>query len=121
MISWDAAQLDCQDLASDTTATSLTFFKRMMNSGYKIMLAELNRPVIERTQTASTVASQQYYQLPQDFNFMKTLACSCEELEKKGQLPKSFQFKTTLDLCSYNSADDFVHQQKGDSHLPDNH
>lgn len=55
------------------------------------------------------------------FNFMKNLACSCEKLEKKGQLPKSFQFKTTLDLCSYNSADDFVHQQKGDSHLPDNH
>ncbi len=52
------------------------------------------------------------------FNFMKTLACTCEDLEKKGQLPKSFQFKTTLDLCAYSTADDFVHNQKGDSHLP---
>ena len=52
------------------------------------------------------------------FNFMKTLACSCENLAKAGTLPKSFQFKTTLDLCSYSSADDFIHNQKGDSHLP---
>lgn len=52
------------------------------------------------------------------FNFMKTLACSCEDMEKLGQLPKSFQFKTTLDLCSYSTADDFTHHQKGDSHLP---
>ena len=52
------------------------------------------------------------------FNFMKTLACSCEDLSKAGVLPKSFQFKTTLDLCSYSSADDFIDNQKGDSHLP---
>lgn len=52
------------------------------------------------------------------FNFMKTLACTCDDLSKKGQLPKSFQFKTTLDLCSYSTSDDFIHNQKGDSHLP---
>ena len=51
------------------------------------------------------------------FNFMKTLACSCDELNKLGQLPKSFQFKTALDLCSYSTSDDFIHHQKGDSHL----
>ncbi len=51
------------------------------------------------------------------FEFMKVLACTCEELNKKGQLPKSFQFKTALDLCSYSTSDDFIHQQKGDSHL----
>ena len=51
------------------------------------------------------------------FNFMKNLACSCEELSKNGQLPKSFQFKTALDLCSYSTSDDFIHHQKGDSHL----
>ena len=51
------------------------------------------------------------------FNFMKTLACTCEDLSKKGQLPKSFQFKTALDLCSYSTSDDFIHHQKGDSHL----
>lgn len=51
------------------------------------------------------------------FNFMKTLACTCDDLDKKGQLPKSFQFKTTLDLCSYSTSDEFIHHQKGDSHL----
>lgn len=51
------------------------------------------------------------------FNFMKTLACTCDDLSKKGQLPKSFQFKTTLDLCSYSTSDDFIHNQKGDKHL----
>lgn len=51
------------------------------------------------------------------FNFMKTLACTCDDLSKKGQLPDSFQFKTTLDLCSYSTSDEFIHHQKGDSHL----
>jgi Mn-dependent DtxR family transcriptional regulator len=51
------------------------------------------------------------------FEFMKTLACSCDELSKSGKLPKGFNFKTTLDLCSYNSAEDFLHHQKGDTHL----
>lgn len=49
------------------------------------------------------------------FHFMKTLACACEDLGKKGQA--TFNFKTTLDLCSYTTADDFIHHQKGDSHL----
>lgn len=51
------------------------------------------------------------------FDFMKTLACSCEDLSKMGALPKSFQFKTTLDLCAYKTSDEFIHHQKGDSHL----
>jgi Mn-dependent DtxR family transcriptional regulator len=44
------------------------------------------------------------------FKFMKDLACACEENKK-------FNFKTNLDLCSYLTADDFIHQQKGDAHL----
>lgn len=51
------------------------------------------------------------------FDFMKRLACSCDELSKKGQLPSGFNFKTTLDLCSYNSVEEFLHHQKGDTHL----
>ena len=49
------------------------------------------------------------------FNFMKKLACTCEDLNNKGQLPETFNFKTTLDFCSYSTPDDFIHQQKGDS------
>jgi DtxR family transcriptional regulator, Mn-dependent transcriptional regulator len=51
------------------------------------------------------------------FNFMKKLACAGDDLEKTGVLPKSFQFKTTLDLCSFASSEEFIHNQKGDSHL----
>lgn len=51
------------------------------------------------------------------FNFMKTLACSCEEIQKNGKKMNLFQFKTTLDLCNYKNADDFIHHQKGDSHM----
>jgi DtxR family Mn-dependent transcriptional regulator len=51
------------------------------------------------------------------FNFMKKLACTCENLSQKGELPDTFNFKTTLDLCSYSTPDEFIHQQKGDKHL----
>jgi DtxR family Mn-dependent transcriptional regulator len=51
------------------------------------------------------------------FNFMKTLACACEETSKNEKIPSAFKFKTTLDLCSYKTSDDFIHHQKGDSHL----
>lgn len=52
------------------------------------------------------------------FEFMKNLACTCEDLSKNSKTKLPFNFKTTLDLCSYSSADDFLHNQKGDSHLP---
>lgn len=44
-----------------------------MNVGYQNVLAQLPRPVSERLQTSTTVASQQYYQLPQDYYFMHSI------------------------------------------------
>ena len=55
------------------------------------------------------------------FEFMKTLACSCEDLQKSGKLPKGFNFKTTLDLCDFTTAEEFMEGQKGDSYLSDDH
>ena len=52
------------------------------------------------------------------FSFMKNLACSCEELDKVGNLPDSFRFRTTLDLCQYKTAEEFVESQEGDKQLP---
>ena len=52
------------------------------------------------------------------FEFMKDLACTCERLEGKGVIPDSFNFKTSLNLCQYKSAEDFVESQEGDKHLP---
>lgn len=53
------------------------------------------------------------------FDFMKDLACTCERLEGKGVIPDNFNFKTSLDLCQFKSAQDFMESQEGDSHLPD--
>lgn len=53
------------------------------------------------------------------FDFMKDLACTCERLEGKGVIPESFNFQTSLDLCQFQSAQDFIESQEGDSHLPD--
>lgn len=73
MLSFGDTQTICQDLSSDTTASSLVQFKLYLNIGYKFCLAQLGRPVIERTQTSLTVASQQYYQLPIDYLFLKSV------------------------------------------------
>lgn len=54
------------------------------------------------------------------FKFMKDLACTCQDITKRGgSLPSHFQFETTLDLCEFDSADQFVESQVGDRHLPD--
>ncbi|MGI4994040.1 metal-dependent transcriptional regulator [Halobacteriovorax sp. GFR7] len=51
------------------------------------------------------------------FEFMKTLSCSCDDLAKSGKLPKGFNFQTTLSLCDYKSAEEFMEGQKGDTYL----
>lgn len=55
------------------------------------------------------------------FDFMKNLACSCEDLSKQGKLPEGFNFKTTLDLCEFKNAEDFMEGQKGDKYLDEDH
>lgn len=80
MISFDDAIKNCQTLSSDATADSKVFFKRMLNTGYKQILASFGRRNIERTYTSTTRApsspltySNRIYQCPPDFNFMKSL------------------------------------------------
>lgn len=46
------------------------------------------------------------------FNFMKELACACDEEGQK------VAFTTSLDLCEFKSAVDFTEKQLGDKHLP---
>lgn len=45
----------------------------MMNTGYKEVLAELGRPVTEKTKTTTTVSGQRGYQMPPDFNWLKSI------------------------------------------------
>ena len=75
MVNWDDAQTNCQDISGDNSTTSLTFFKRLMNTGYKLVLSELGRPTQEKTSTSlTTSASTQYYNLPMDCLFIKSAA-----------------------------------------------
>lgn len=73
MLIWDDAITTVQNFASDTSTGNLPWLKTMMNFGYKLVLASLARTVTERTQTGNTVASQQYYQLPPDCFFIKSV------------------------------------------------
>ena len=52
------------------------------------------------------------------FEFMKKLACTCDDLVKDGKsLPDGFDFNTTLNLCDFKTASEFVKGQKGDKYL----
>lgn len=73
MIIWDDCQATAQRLAGDTSSTYTTFLNLMLNTGYKEVLAELGRPVTEKTKTTTTVAGQRGYQMPIDFNWLKAI------------------------------------------------
>lgn len=73
MITWDDVQTLSQKLAQDTNSTTVTFLNLLANTGYKEILAELGRPVTEKTKTTPTVAAQQGYQMPIDFNWLKSI------------------------------------------------
>lgn len=47
------------------------------------------------------------------FEFMKNVACLCEEDEQ------SKNFKLSLNLCQYSSPQEFIESQEGDSYLAD--
>lgn len=52
------------------------------------------------------------------FDFMKNLACTCERIEKDGgELPSGFDFKSSLDFCEFDTAQNFFESQIGDTHL----
>lgn len=80
MVTFDDGIKNCQSLSGDPTADSKTFFKRMLNTGYKQILGTFGRRNIERTYTSTTrapssplVYGNRIYQCPPDFNFMKSL------------------------------------------------
>jgi DtxR family Mn-dependent transcriptional regulator len=52
------------------------------------------------------------------FYFMKELACTCKQIEQDGSLTDKFDFKTTLDICNFSNANEFMESQVGDKYLP---
>jgi len=84
MLTWDDAIDTCQDLATDTTTTTLVFLKRLMNLGYKLVLSELGRPQIEKTTDDDdivTVADQTFYPLPMDCLFPKSVTVEVDDVK----------------------------------------
>lgn len=73
MIIWDDVLTISQKLATDTNSANTTFLNTLINQGYKEVLAELGRPVLEKTKTTTTVADQRGYQLPPDYNWLKSV------------------------------------------------
>lgn len=73
MLIWDDAITICQKTTNDSSSDALSYLKMMMNHGYKTLLATFGRSVTEETKTAVTVANQQYYQMPRNFLWLKSL------------------------------------------------
>jgi Mn-dependent DtxR family transcriptional regulator len=51
------------------------------------------------------------------FDFMKKMVNCCSESGEMTSM-KNFDVKTSLNLCHFNSAEDFIENQMGDKHLP---
>lgn len=51
------------------------------------------------------------------FDFMKNLACCCDSSDNNAQIPNKMKFKTSLDLCEFKDAEEFIQSQEGDEHL----
>ena len=82
MITLDEALADCQNSTSDTTSASQAIFLTGLNQGYQNLIAMFGRPGIEKTINTTTnlagigsatlVDSNRSYQLPPDYQFLKT-------------------------------------------------
>lgn len=71
---------DCKDVSQDPSASATTLFKRGINEGKSKFGAILNREYRNTEKTFETVASQRYYQTPED-----CLKVSSIVIENSGQ------------------------------------
>jgi hypothetical protein len=72
MVTYDDFLQSCYDLADDMSAGNQAFLIRMGNTAYRRAMRYFGRQFEERTKTTTTVAGQQYYQLPIDYAFGKS-------------------------------------------------
>lgn len=73
MLSFQKLYEDTQEQVKDNDTTTLTLIKRYINQGAKKFGAKLSREWRTSRRTFSTVADQQYYDLPADCIRIKTL------------------------------------------------
>lgn len=73
MVTYDDYIQTCQDLTDDSTTATRSFIVRVGQTGYRRAMKMFGQSFEERTQNTDTVAGQQYYQLPIDYSFTKTV------------------------------------------------
>lgn len=73
MVTYDDFLQTCYDLMDTSTAAHQAFVTRIGNIGYRRAMRYFGRQFEERTKTTTTVAGQQYYQLPVDYSFAKSM------------------------------------------------
>jgi hypothetical protein len=66
MLTYTDQQNLCKEISGLSDATSVLNFKRDIQAGTARFMAKLSRPVERQSRFTSSVASQQYYQLPED-------------------------------------------------------
>lgn len=66
MLTFQQLYETAQEASGDTSSTTLIFLKRWLNQGVRIAQNALGRYWTRKSQTASLVASQRYYQMPED-------------------------------------------------------
>lgn len=66
MLTFQQIHQEVQEQVQDANATSLVVIKRAINQGHKKFAATLHRDYRVSYKTFSTVADQQYYQMPED-------------------------------------------------------
>lgn len=78
--SFSELQVTCQDYSGDTSATTLAYFKREINRATRFIYAYLQEYIRQKTATTTTVADQQFYQLPVDFHRGESLSITINNL-----------------------------------------
>jgi len=73
MITWSQAKAQSKSQANDSTTTGGDFLEFWMNHYYKEILADFGRAQTEKKKTATSVASQQGYQVPPDCLWPKSV------------------------------------------------
>jgi len=73
MLSYTEGRTLYGDLTNNDDSTNLTIGDRMINLGIRKMLGSTGWPFLEASTTVNTVASQQFYDLPYNYNKLNTV------------------------------------------------
>jgi hypothetical protein len=78
--SFTQLQVTCQDYSGDLSASSLSYFQREINRATRFIYSYLQEYIRQKTATTTTVADQQFYQLPEDFHRGESLSITINNL-----------------------------------------